>query len=69
MTTTNLLAALAIAMQDAGLVVEEVTELEADGTAIAAGEPATVTLPSIGGSIELHAGFFSGSLTFTPNAK
>lgn len=45
-----------------------VSALEVDATQIKAGQPATISIPPISGSIEGVAGKFTGSVTFTPGA-
>lgn len=45
---------------------EVVTEVEVDEAQIAAGQPVSVTLPTVGGSIDGHPVKISGSLSITP---
>lgn len=65
-TGMNIFNYLEIAMQDGELIAEEVANLEVDAVQIKAGEPATVNVQNIGGSIEGVKGVFSATVTFTP---
>lgn len=58
---------LSDALQAIEIGSEVAAQLDVDAAEIKAKQPASVTIPSIGGSIEGVAGKFTGSVTFTPN--
>ena len=58
---------LEIASEGAEIATSVVGTLEIDAAMIKAGQPASATIPPLGGSVEGVAGKFTGSITFTPN--
>lgn len=61
----NLGAALNDVVEGVEIGSDVITTLEVDKAVIDAGQPATITLPPVAGSIDGHVGHFSGSITFT----
>lgn len=51
---------------DLAVGAEVVTEAEVDVAQIAAGQPATISIGPVGGSIDGHAVQISGTITLTP---
>jgi hypothetical protein len=60
----NVFSEIALGTEFAAEIVEQ---MSVDASQIQAKQPASISIPSIGGSIEGVPGKFTGSITFTPN--